>query len=102
MSLKKHLVVHESVIHGKGLFAQRLIPAGAMLGRCKVEKSQGDTLYTLWLGEQEGSVDVVCKFKYINHSKVPNVVYFDNLTVVALKAIQPGEEMLHDYGDDWA
>ena len=42
-----------------------------------------------------------CDFKYINHSRTPNVAYYDDLTVVALKAIKAGEELLHDYGEEF-
>ena len=93
--------VGDSAIHGKGLFALRPIAAGTVLGRCKTRKSRGTTMYTLWLDDDNGAVDVQCKFKYINHAKKANVAYYDDLTVVALTTIQTGEELLHDYGDDW-
>ena len=33
--------------------------------------------------------------------KQPNVAYYDDLTVVTLKAVKAGAELLHDYGDEW-
>ena len=88
--------VKKSDIHGKGLFCTKKIPKNHVLGKCKTKKTKKPNGYTLWLGKK--SVDVICDFKYINHSKKPNVVYYDDLTVVALKKIKPGEELTHDYG----
>jgi hypothetical protein len=101
--LKKHLKVKKSKIHGLGLFANKTLGKGSVLGKCKVKPrhKKADSLYTLWLDNEKKAVDVRCKLKYINHSKYPNVAYFDNLTVVVLKKIYPGEELVHDYGDDW-
>ena len=98
---KKDVEVRSSAIHGKGLFARRPIAAGTVLGRCTTKKSRGATSYTLWLGDDGDAVEVQCKFRYINHAKKANVTYYDDLTVVALTTIQSGEELLHDYGEDW-
>ena len=41
--------------------------------------------------------------RYINHHPDPNAVYYDDLTVYALRDIAPGEEITHNYwGDDAA
>lgn len=99
---KKYLRVKKSKIHGRGVFAKQKIPRGTVLGNCKVRAGnrRKTTAYTLWLDEQK-TVEVVCKLRYINHSKNPNVAYYDDLSVVALKTIEPGEELAHDYGDTW-
>jgi hypothetical protein len=103
--LKKHVKVGKSHIHGRGLFATKTIKRGSVLGVCKVKpRAKGkkrDSAYTLWLDDGKTAVDVRCKFRFINHSNTPNVAYYDDLTVVALKKIAPGEELAHDYGDDW-
>nr|WP_256489393.1 SET domain-containing protein [Pleionea sp. CnH1-48] len=57
-------------------------------------------MYTLWL--DSGKVDVTCDLKYINHSKKPNVAYYEDLSVVALKNIRVDDELLHDYGEEWS
>ena len=101
MSVKKHLDVRVSAIHGRGLFAQHRIAAGTVLGRCKAEKSFATTPYTLWLDDNGHKVEVRCKFRFINHAKNANVTYYDDLTVVALQTIHADEELLHDYGDEW-
>lgn len=91
--------VKKSGIHGKGLFAARNVKAGEVLGSIKYNPVDEDGPYVLWLGEQGIKVD--CELKFINHSKKPNACYCDDLDVVALKNIKKGEEITHDYGDDW-
>ena len=92
--------VADSGIHGKGLFASTEIAAGTVLGDCRVQAVTEAGLHTLTL--EDGSMfDVQCELKYINHSKQPNVSYYDDFSVVALRNIVAGEELLHDYGDEW-
>lgn len=95
--------VGNSPVHGKGLFATRNIGHGKVLGICKTvapKKSELDSPYVLH--RLNGSaVMVVDDLKYINHSAKGNVAYYDDLSVVALKNIKAGQELLHDYGDDW-
>ncbi len=89
-------VVKKSPIHGKGLFAIKTIPEGTVLGTCESRATKEDNAYTLWISERK-KVDVTCRFKYINHSDEPNVVYYDDLSVVALRTIKRGEELTHCY-----
>lgn len=97
---KKHLKVKDSGVHGKGLFAAKDIPKDVELGVCTTKKSKEAGLHTLTF--EDGSMkDVTCKLRFINHSKKPNVSYYDDLTVMSLKKIKAGEELLHDYGDEW-
>lgn len=97
--LKDSLTVAPSELHGKGLFATLAIRKGTVIGYCDTRKTRRPGRYTLHLAT--GPVDVTCCFKYINHSPRPNVAYYDDLSVVALKAIKPGDELTHHYGDDW-
>lgn len=93
--------VAASKIHGKGLFARRDIPAQTLLGICQVKRVDAADLYTLTL--DDGSMyDVTCELKYINHSKQANVSYYDDFSVVALVDIKAGQELLHDYGEEWS
>ena len=93
--------VADSDIHGKGLFAAHRIPAGATIGQLRVRPAEVDGSYVLWLSETEG-VEVICDLKYINHSERPNACYYDDLSVVALRDIEAGEEITHDYCcGDW-
>ena len=97
---KKLYTVKKSGIHGKGLFASHTINAGDVIGRIKYKAAKKDGPYVLWLDDNE-RVQVDCDLKYINHNSLPNACYYDDLNVVALKKISPGEEITHDYGDDW-
>lgn len=88
--------VGDSHIHGKGLFARTLIPAGEIIGTLRGEYTTTDGEHVLWLNSQQG-FQVHCELRYINHSAEPNAVYYDNLEVTALRDIHPGEEITHDY-----
>ena len=89
-----------SEVHGMGLFALETIPRGALIGACTTEPTRRRNKFTLTL--TRGDVHVRCELRYINHGRPPNVAYLDDATVVALRRVRPGEELLHDYGDDWA
>ncbi len=97
--MKFTLQIRRSAIHGYGLFAGRSYKPGLTLGRCNVIPTGRDGPYTLTT--DNGPVEVTCRLKYINHSKSPNVCYYDDLTVVTLRNIEPGEEITHDYGEAW-
>ena len=94
------VTVGESRIHGMGLFAASDIQAGTELGRCRAKKARKEGPHVLWLSEDK-QVKVVCDLRYINHHRHPNVVCYDDLTVVALRDIEAGEELFHHYGDEW-
>ena len=87
--------VKKSKIQGKGLFSTKKIKKNVVLGKFKVTKTKKPNAYTLWVGKK--MLDVTCDFKYINHSNKPNVVYYDDLTIVSLRKIKPGEELTHKY-----
>ena len=98
--MAKAYKVANSGIHGKGLFARRAMREGELLGFCKTRPARKAGLHTLTMSD--GSlIDVCCDLKYINHGKTANVIYYDDLSVVALRDIAPGEELLHDYGEEW-
>lgn len=92
--------VRDSSIHGKGLFARKQIIKGETIGTIKFIPVDEDGPYVLWVGDQGIRVD--CDLKYINHSNSPNACYCDDLEVVAIKTINKGDEITHDYGDDWS
>lgn len=91
--------VDRSPIHGKGLFAARKISEGELIGELKVTPANRDGLHVLWVTETR-KVRVHCPLKYINHSDEPNAVYYDSLEVVALRDIEKGEEITHNYSGD--
>jgi len=90
--------VGKSAIHGRGLFAVKAIAKGTEIGRCKVKSSSRPGPYSLWLSDgSDNSVDVICDFRFINHSEDPSVAIFEDLEVIALRDINIGEELTHDY-----
>ena len=94
------LYVEESAIHGKGLFAKKKIKKGEHIGNIKTKPTKKKSgPYVLWLDEKE-RVKVTCHLRYINHSSSPNACYYDTLEVIALRDIEPGEEITHDYSGD--
>ena len=97
---KPKIRVGRSPIHGKGLFAAAPIAEGEVLGHLRTRAARKDGPYVLWLDDGRGR-EVLCDFRYINHHPEPNVAYYDDLTVVALRDIEPGEELVHHYGDEW-
>jgi len=92
--------VRDSGIHGKGLFATIDIVEGDIIGSIEYKPVTEDGPYVLWVDQNTG-IQVDCELKYINHSASPNACYCEDLDVVALRDIKKGEEITHDYGDDW-
>jgi SET domain-containing protein len=93
--------VADSGIHGKGLFAGNFIGEGEIIGRLEGIPCTDDGPYVLWVSARQG-IEVTCELRYINHADEPNACYFDDLSVVALRDIWPGEEITHDYySNDW-
>ena len=86
-----------SSIHGMGLFAAEKIERDSVIGWLEGRPSKKNGSYVLWVSDEEG-IEVLCDLKYINHSDDPNACYYDDLSVVALRDIEPGEEITHDYG----
>lgn len=96
--------VRRSSIHGKGLFARRRIRAGTRIGSYEGPRTQKIGDHVLWVVDEEGNeygIDGRNELRYVNHSRRPNVV-FEEADLIALRDIEPGEELLHDYGEDWA
>jgi hypothetical protein len=93
--------IARSKIHGKGLFAGTRIAAGSIIGWLETVACDSDGPYVLWISERDAR-QVTCDLKYINHSDDPNACYYDDLSVMALRDIQPHEEITHDYAcSDW-
>lgn len=91
--------VKQSPIHGRGLFATQFILAGTCLGNIEGYHVDDDGPYVLWIDGVDGFC-VTNDFKYINHNNQANSAYYDDLTVVALRDIYPGQEITHDYRGD--
>ena len=92
--------VKESRIHGKGLFAQIKINEGTVIDFLEGRRTNENGPYVLWIDDDYG-FEVHNEVKYVNHSPQPNAAYYDDLTLVALRDIEPGEEITHHYGEMW-
>ena len=95
------VTVKRSKIHGNGLFAKKNIKAGEIIGEVKGKPTKKDGPYVLWMDNAKQGFEVSCILKYINHNQKANACYYDDLTVVALRDIRKGEEITHNYGEDW-
>jgi len=96
----KKVEVKQSHIHGMGLFAKHKIYQGEVIGAIKPKPAKKNGPHVLWVTAEEGH-KVDGPLKFINHCPNPNACYYDDLTVVALQDIAPGDEITHDYGDGW-
>lgn len=88
--------VATSPVHGKGLFAAKRIKANTVLGRLHGMPTFDDGIYVLWISDDLG-LELTNDFKYINHDSNPNAAYSD-IDVMVLRDVEPGDELLHDYG----
>lgn len=91
--------VKDSAIHGKGLFAKVSIKKDTIIGHLEGQFVTREGPHVLWTSEGKFKVDN--ELKFINHNKKANVAYYDDLTVVAIRSIKAGTELVHDYGEDW-
>lgn len=103
------LEIRESPIHGRGLYANRRYERSSAiirLGGCLFNISQRGTAEvmpstttplseTVLLAEpSNGSKDYS---DYLNHSCNPNSGFMDAISIVAIRDIVPGEEIVIDY-----
>jgi uncharacterized protein len=109
------MLVRDSIIHGRGVFAARFIPAGTEIAEyigeriTKAESLQrclAGNVYVFTLDDQfdlDGNVDHN-PARFANHSCVPNCESImdedDRIWIVAVRDIQPGEEITYNYGYD--
>ncbi len=91
--------VKPSAIHGMGVFARKPIIAGTVIGELNGQVTREDGPHVLWITDELG-MQVTCELRYINHSPKPTAAYMDDATVVALRNIEPGEEITHDYSGE--
>ena len=89
--------VSESSIHGMGLFASERIEEGTTIGYVVGVPVEEDGPHVLWLDDDGPGIRVTNEMRFINHSDNPSAIYYDDLTVVALRDIGVGEEITHNY-----
>jgi hypothetical protein len=97
---RSHLYhIAKSSIHGMGVFASRRINEGEIIGNLSATPAYRNGSHVLWITEKR-KVRVNCNLRFVNHSEFPNAVYYDTLEVVALRNINKGEEITHDYSGE--
>jgi len=97
------IVVKNSSIHGKGLFANTHFRRGDLIGTFETVESHRDGKYRIWVEKSNSTIKpyrALNNLKYANHSYRPNTE-LDGLKMYAIKNVQPGEELTFHYGDDW-
>ena len=105
--LSELFYVNDSGIHGKGLFARKILKKGSYLGtyrgpeRTDIGNSGPHVLWTEtenggWLGRDGRNI-----LRYLNHCEVP-CAEFEAFDLVALKDIAPGTELTIHYGEEFA
>lgn len=106
------ILVKESDIHGKGIFAAQFIPEGTLIliiegdvideDECMRREDDEDNVYIFWNGDNYIDTSNSSDIKYINHSCDNNCEVLDNdeksLQLVASRDILPEEELTIDYG----
>lgn len=95
--------VARSDIHGRGLFAARLLPAGELIGVYEGPVVEADGPHVLWIeSDADGGwtgYDGRNEMRFMNHAGTPNAE-MDGLNCYALEDIEPGVEITIDYGWD--
>src|SRR5687768_8154239 len=109
--LSPKTIVKESPIHGRGLFTRAPIPKGEIvaikggyifdvaalrevetqLGPAEIPVAEGFYIGPLTEGERDGGM------LFSNHSCDPNIGIQGQIVFVALRDIQLGEELTHDW-----
>jgi len=111
---EEFVVVKESPIHGKGIFADAEIPAGELVmvirgevitgTECERREEEDNNVYIFWNGRYYIDTVNTEKIKYINHDCNPNCEVQDRdretLNLVSKRTIVQGEEITMDYGYD--
>lgn len=115
-SLREHVSIRQSGIHGKGVFARKRIPAGTRIVEYRGERittAEADARYPedfsvpyhtfLFALDDEWVVDAAHGgnlARWVNHSCDPNcevVIENERLYIESLQSIAPGEELVYDY-----
>lgn len=92
-----------SLHHGSGLFARRRLRRGGYIGRFEGRSTRRDGEHVLWWLDEDGveqGLQVRNLLRFLNHSARPNAEV-EGLELRAIRNIQPGAEILIDYGPDW-
>ena len=95
--------VRRSPIHGRGIFARKRLRRGQRIGRFEGVETGRDGEHVLWLIDDDGNewgVEGRNELRFLNHGVPPNAEFRD-LELFVLRNVQPGAELLIDYGEEW-
>ena len=98
--------------YGRGVFAARDFAKGESVESCPTLELPEDTVtgrlgdYVFGSGEDEHEVILLLGYGMLyNHSSEPNCEYIQEAPRVimfqTLRAVEPGEELFIDYGEEW-
>lgn len=99
----ERIEVRESSVHGKGVFAQRRLREGQWIGRFEGDRTTANGIYVLWLIDEDGSEMGIRgrnALRFLNHGNPANAE-FEDAGLYAIRNVQPGAEVLIDYGPEW-
>lgn len=102
-AMMRRIRVRESPVHGKGVFARRRLREGQLVGRFEGDPTTENGTYVLWLIDDDGSeVGIRGRnaLRFLNHGYPPNAEFRD-AELYAIRNVQPGAELLIDYGEAW-
>ncbi len=94
--------VKESPVHGKGLFAARVIGRDKRIGFFEAKRTRTDGTHVLWIIEEDGTETGwrgTNELRFMNHSKRPNADLYGR-ELWSLRRIEKDEEIFIDYGWD--
>jgi SET domain-containing protein len=97
------IAVGESPIHGRGVFARARIRSGSPIGDFEGCETKRNGTHVLWVLTEDGSevgIRGENELRFLNHSRRPNAE-FRGASLYAVRNIQPGREILIDYGEGW-
>jgi hypothetical protein len=102
-ALLDHIEVRRSGIHGRGVFARRTLREDQRIGRFEGEPATRNGMHVLWLADENGAEFGIRgrnELRFLNHGHPANAEFRDD-ELHATRDIEPGAELLIDYGEEW-
>ena len=96
--------VRRSPVHGRGVYARCRFRKGAYIGTFEGTETKQDGMHVLWVTDEAGrevGVRGQNPFRFLNHAQDPNAEFW-GFDLYAIRNIQPGSEIMIDYGLEWA
>jgi len=101
--LLDRIEVGRSEIHGQGIFARKRLRKNQRIGRFEGEPTSRNGPHVLWLIADDGAEIGIRgrnELRFLNHGQPPNAEFRDD-ELYAMRNIEPGMELLIDYGTEW-